>query len=220
MRQWESLIGRRFGSLEVTGQASSDCSGKRRWNCRCDCGRNCQAVGYDLTHGRKTSCGCRRRKDLAGSKMGRLTVLELSEEYGSRGSRRVRLWRCRCDCGTITYKATDTLNNPDLSMCGDCAARYGIVRARERLGYTEGTQISRICNTTSPSNNSSGIRGVYFESKTGRYRARIKFQGRLHDLGSYCTLEEAAAARQAGEKRFFGAFLEERMACELEPQDP
>ena len=56
--------------------------------------------------------------------------------------------------------------------------------------------------------NSTGVRGVQFDKRSGRYRARLKFQGKLLNFGSYRTLEEAAAARKAAEEEYFGAFLE------------
>lgn len=118
------------------------------------------------------------------------------------------MWRCRCDCGEITYKATDTLSNPSVSMCQSCSLKYGIEKARKKAGYTEGTQITKIQNISEASDNAAGVRGVYFEPKTGRYRARIKFQGKLYNLGSFYDLEDAVKARREGEERFFGHFLE------------
>ena len=53
------LTGRKFGRLEVVSYA--DTVNKRaRWNCRCDCGRECVTVGKDLRQGRTVSCGCKR----------------------------------------------------------------------------------------------------------------------------------------------------------------
>ncbi len=63
----------------------------------------------------------------------------------NKGSRQVRLWKCQCDCGAITYKATDTLKNKAVSMCKDCAKVYAMTRARAQAGFTEGTQVT---NTT------------------------------------------------------------------------
>lgn len=214
MRQLESLVGKRFGFLVVTEQAPSTPSGKRRWVCLCDCGTVCQAVGYDLTRGRKTSCGCRGHRDLTGQKIGRLTVLGRSEKLGSRGARQTKLWRCLCDCGEITYKATDTLTNPAVSMCKTCSARYGIGKAREKAGYLDGTQLPKIQAVSRDSDNAAGARGVYFESKTGRYRARIKFRGKLYNLGSFTNLEDAIKAREEGEERIFGKFLEDPSAMD------
>ena len=143
-----------------------------------------------------------------GQRIGTLTVLERSDQYATRGKRKVQLWKCQCDCGVITYKATDTLTNEAKSMCKTCAATYAISKARAGAGFVEGTQVSKLRVDGEKANNATGVKGVYLEAKTGRYRARIKFQGKMYSLGTYSTLEEAAKARRKGEQEIFGAFLE------------
>jgi len=206
MRQLPSLIGQQFGSLTVIEQAESSC-GKRKWLCRCSCGKQTVVFGTNLTRGTTVSCGCRHTRAIPGQRIGKLTVLGRSDQYGSRGSRKTRLWECRCDCGAITYKATDTLTNPSLSMCKDCAAEYATTKAREKAGFIAGTQVTRITNISEVSENLSGYRGVYFDSKRGLYRARIKFQGKMHNLGTFTSLEDAVKARKLGEEKYFEAFL-------------
>ena len=201
------LTGQRFGIYTVIGAAESTPGGRRRWLCRCDCGTERIVLGSNLKNGHSESCGCRRTRDLTGERVGRLTVLERSERYASRGKRNVRLWKCLCDCGSITYKATDTLTNPQRSMCSDCAQRYAAACAREGAGYVEGTQLSRIQKSAQESGNATGIRGVYYETKTHKYRARLKFRGQMYNLGSYPTLEEAVQARHVAEEDIYGNFL-------------
>lgn len=46
-------------------------------------------------------------------------------------------------------------------------------------------------------NNTTGIAGISYRSDTGKYRARIGVDGKNINLGSYETLEEASAARDA-----------------------
>ena len=208
MRQWESLVGKRYGSLVVVAQADSKASGKRRWHCQCDCGNTSTVNGYDLTHGKTVSCGCRKTRNLVGQRIGRLTVLERSDQYAPRGKQQSPLWLCRCDCGALTYKTTNTLSNHSINMCKNCAGKYNAENMREKSGYLEGTQLARIRNISKESANSSGIRGVYYEKNTGKYRARIKFKGKLYNLGSYHRLEEAVEARKRGEAEIYGSFLE------------
>lgn len=209
MRQWPSLVGQRYGSLTVLEQAESSSAGQRRWVCRCDCGNLRTVLGSNLTRGTAVSCGCRKRRDLAGQRFGKLLVLERSDRYASRGKRTQQLWKCQCDCGAITYKATDTLTNTAVSMCKDCAASNNIEKAREQAGFCGGTQLAKIEHISENSDNASGFRGVYFDKKTGLYRARIKFQGKLYNLGTFPRLEDAVKARRLGEEKYFGAFLEE-----------
>lgn len=208
MKEWPSLIGQRFGKLVVTEQAESTEKGQRRWVCQCDCGSQRVVLGSNLKRGTTVSCGCKKYKDLTGQHIGSLTVLERSDLYGTRGKRRVQLWKCQCDCGAITYKATDTLTNDDANMCQDCAGKYAASRAREKAGFTGGTQIAKIKDITRASDNATGVRGVYFDGKSGKYRARIRFQGKLYSLGAYMKLEDAIEARRLGEEEFFGTFLE------------
>ena len=148
-------------------------------------------------------------KDLCGMRFGRLEVIGPSEKRGSRGARTVPLWECLCECGNTTYKATDTLTNPDLSMCGECAKQYAASKMRENAGYVGGTQISRIVNDQPNVTSSSGARGVYYEVKTGKWRARLRFKRKLISLGSFTSFEEAVKARKKGEELIYGEFLEE-----------
>lgn len=208
MAATQDLTGQKFGFLTVTGRSEPDEKGYRRWLCRCDCGAETAVLTSNLRRSPNVSCGCRQRRDLTGQRFGTLTVVERSDRYATRGSRKRQLWKCVCDCGEVTYKATDTLTNPDISMCKACAASYAAEKARKNAGYQEGTQISRIRDITPESQNLSGVRGVYLNPKTGKYRARIKFQGKIHNLGTFSSLEAAVKERARAEENLFGKYLE------------
>ena len=149
------------------------------------------------------------KENLVGKRFGKLEVIGLSDKRGSRGARTVPLWECKCDCGNVTYKATDTLTNPDLNMCNECVGKYATSIMREKAGYANGTQISRIKSDKLIATNTSGCRGVYLDRKTGRWRARLKFKGKLMNFGSYENFEDAVKARKEAEQRYYGEFLEE-----------
>ena len=87
------------------------------------------------------------KENLIGRRFGKLEVIGRSDMRGSRGARTVPLWECRCECGAICYKATDTLTNPELSMCNDCVGKYAMAKMREKAGFVDGTQISKITST-------------------------------------------------------------------------
>lgn len=63
------------------------------------------------------------------------------------------MWECQCECGAITYKATDTLTRPEESMCQSCQGLYAAENARKSAGFVDGTQISRIRNMNPTSSN-------------------------------------------------------------------
>ena len=64
------LTGQRFGRLVVIERAESSKSGKIRWLCRCDCGKQKVVDKYCLTKGWTQSCGCLQ----AESRYGRRTT--------------------------------------------------------------------------------------------------------------------------------------------------
>lgn len=156
---------------------------------------------------RKKSCGCIKSPDRTGEKFGKLTVVGRSDRRSKRGSRTVPLWKCRCDCGNEVYRAMDSLTTNKNCMCKACMNKEKTKKMWENAGRVEGTQIGKIRNMTLSAANTSGVRGVYLEKKTGHWRARIKFQGKIYSLGTYITFEEAVKARQRGEEEFFGHFL-------------
>ncbi len=146
--------------------------------------------------------------DLAGKRFGKLVVLGRSNKRGNRGARTVPLWECQCDCGNIVYKATDTLTNPDVSMCNDCAKKYASQKMRENAGFVDGTQLSKLQSNSNYSTNSSGVKGVYFDRRTGKWRARLRFKRKLMNFGSYTSLDDAIEARKKAEESVFAEFLE------------
>ena len=149
------------------------------------------------------------KENLIGRRFGKLEVIGRSDKRGSRGERTVPLWECRCDCGNITYKATDTLTNPDLSMCNECAGKYATEKARAKAGFVDGTQISRITSDKIIATNTSGARGVYLERKTGKWRARLRFKGKTYNFGTYANFDDAVKARKEAEQLIYGEFLEQ-----------
>lgn len=208
MREHPSLIGKRFEKLIVEEQVPSNKYGQRQWLCRCDCGGTRVVTTAYLNNGRATDCGCGKSPDLTGKVFGRLTVLGRSEKRSPRGKRTTPMWECRCECGAITYKATDTLTNGDESMCAECAGKNAAQKARAGAGFVGGTQISKIRNMNETKANTSGCRGVYYDKKTNKYRARLRFQGKMIDFGTYDKFEDAVFARKKGEDKYYGEFLE------------
>lgn len=209
MREYPSMIGHRFGKLTVVEQLSSTSRGQRRWLCKCDCGGEHIATTGNLRSGRTTNCGCKKSPDLTGKVFGKLTVLGRSDKRNPRGARTTPMWECRCECGAITYKATDTLTNPEESMCKACQGLYAAETARKSAGFVGGTQITKLRNMDPTAANTSGCRGVYYEKKTNKYRARLKFKGKIMNFGTYARFEDAVAARKRAEEEYYGAFLAE-----------
>ncbi len=119
-----SLIGQRFGYLTVVERAENNSRNNTCWQCKCDCGNNKVALGYDLTHGRIVECGCgiskrgkasKKRIDLTGMVFGELTVVSINESRGSQGALR---WDCQCSCGNMITVQGSNLKSGKTWHCG------------------------------------------------------------------------------------------------------
>lgn len=121
----ENLAGQRFGKLSVVklGRKSGNGDGAF-WECKCDCGKECQVQASKLKSGHTQSCGCLHNnliKDLTGERFGRLLVL------GDSGKRRPGsggiIWRCLCDCGQEKEIRQDALLSGATVSCGCLKSR-------------------------------------------------------------------------------------------------
>lgn len=202
------LTGNQYGRLTVLGPAEGKCRGHTYWLCRCQCGKEIVVDGSHLKNGHTKSCGCYREeapqrsaKDLTGRRFGRLTVLEPAD-----GKDR-KYWKCRCDCGKIIVCFKEYLCAGNTQSCGCLQEETRKNNMKKAIHFVDNTCIERIASRRQASNNTSGRRGVY---KCGtRWRACIGFKGKLHNLGTYDSFEQAVNAREAAEKALFDSFLQD-----------
>lgn len=68
------------------------------------------------------------------------------------------------------------------------------------------TRSQNSMNTGIPSNNTSGVKGVYKCKTTGRWATEIKVNGKKIWLGRFNTLDEAKEVRAKAEKKYFREF--------------
>ena len=120
----EDLTGRKFGMLTVLSFHSRTYY-ISRWNCRCDCGKECIKNGYNIQTGKTVSCGCEHKRkakelgqdkaaDLIGKRFGRLIVISRA---GSNVHQKT-MWLCKCDCGNEKILIGCHLTNSNSKSCG------------------------------------------------------------------------------------------------------
>lgn len=203
------LTGQRFGKLVVREKLPPVSDGRTRWLCDCDCGNACVVSSYALRKKHQKSCGCGKIKNIAGQRFGRLVVLKRSDQYVMvSGRTRKYLWECKCDCGKTVYRLSEKLQHEKNCACKTCMGKAAASVMTESAGFVEGTQLSKIMSTKACSNSSSGVRGVFFNRRSGKWRASLKFQGQDHYLGEYVNVEDAIKARQRAEEIYFAPLLE------------
>lgn len=196
----KNLTGMRFGKLTVLGKSGNRAKDRNPlWLCRCDCGKEVEATKRKLVTGNLSSCGCGRKpplKSWIGKRFGRVVVLEYAGKENDR-----HMWRCRCDCGREFTANQSNLQDGQTTSCG--------CKQKERTGlhFAEGTFVEGIQSQTISRANTSGVRGVYFNKRRGKWVAQIMFKGKCYYLGGYDKLEDAAKARTRGEE-MFDDFLE------------
>ena len=94
------------------------------------------------------------------------------------------------------YMHREIMNTP-LGMDTDHINRNRLDNRQENLRVcTHSQNMANSCNKT-------GIKGVYFEKRTGNWYAKIK--GNIH-LGTFISKLEAGRAYNEGAKKYFGEF--------------
>lgn len=82
------------------------------------------------------------RKDLSGQRIGRLTVLRLSDKEKESGKIK---WVCQCDCGNIVEVFSSNLTREHTKSCGCLASEKRSKRMKEKNpGYKYGKSNSRL----------------------------------------------------------------------------
>lgn len=78
-----------------------------------------------------------------------------------------------------------------------------------RINLRIATHAQNIRNKKTPSNNTSGYKGVVdtkCELRIRKFKAQVKFEGKRHHVGYYLTAKEAAHAYNVKAKELFGEF--------------
>lgn len=203
--------GDRFGSLTILAPAppSSKYPNKRMWRCKCDCGSEIDYPASYIVHGAVTSCGCgnhKPRKDISGRRNGMLVAIEPTGEIRNHSS----VWRFKCDCGNEIEATEEAVLWGGKISCGCMKSeqfKKFWKKGQDSTIREYGTNINLIRSKKVYQNSESGIRGVTMNKRTGRWVARIGFQGRIYNIGTFSTQEAAAAARRLAEDQIHGEFL-------------
>lgn len=75
----------------------------------------------------------------------------------------------------------------------------------------EATGAENSHNRRIPRHNTSGVKGVSFDKRYGKWRAELQWDGKSHYLGMFNAIEDAAAAVEAARRLHHGAFARARL---------
>jgi hypothetical protein len=204
---FKDITGLRFGKWTAIKPIKSNATGYF-WECICDCGTKREVVGSSLRQGKSKSCGCiitqdsKPKIDLTGKRIGRWLVIEPIKKYIESSSQHMWYWRCICDCGKLKEVSGSHLRNGNTKSCG-CIWRLNAKKGRE-ANLKEGTHLGVIASKVTRSN--SGVKGVYL-TRFGTFHTKITFKGKVYELGTYKTIEEATEARKTAERKLYMPIL-------------
>lgn len=215
MGKFIDLTGKKFGRLTVLERTEEKGSRSEiKWQCKCDCGNVVIVRGQYLRSGATKSCGCYHREQTS----------KATKIHGLKHERLYRIWKnmkSRCYC----------VNKPDyhryggrgIEVCSEWKENYLAFREWAlKNGYEENLSIDRIDfnKNYEPSNcrwttqrvqarnremaeyNKFGVPGVCMIN--GKYRVRLRVDGKALYFGTYKTIEEAKEARKQAELKHWG----------------
>lgn len=197
------LYGKVFGEFTIIDKAEkSGKNGGTYWKCVCSCGKTAVVSGTLLVNGRKTHCGCKSDPkyafaDITDKRYRFLVAKYPLKERDGNGS---VMWHCVCDCGNEVDVSYNTLTYTGVCSCG-CWKKERESKLSELITRVDGTSIDMIKSKKTPSDNTTGVKGVYYQR--GKWIAKIVFQKKQYYLGTYETIEEAARVRKSAEVVLF-----------------
>jgi hypothetical protein len=212
MAKFKDLTGAKFDRWTVIERTEN--KGKRiMWLCKCECGTESTVRGDHLNGGYSKSCGCLRTE--SHTKHGHSSATHISSEYSSWHN---MVTRCTNNShasfndyagrGITVCEKWKTFENFLEDMGNKPSDEYSIERIDNNKGYSPANcvwsdRITQQRNQRVRSDNALGIRGVYKESRSGKYIAIIYVDKKRMHLGSFDVLEDAAQAREKAELEYW-----------------
>lgn len=230
----KDLRGLKFGRLTVVDRADNYVTPRgvqfAQWICMCDCGKEKPVIvtSYRLTSGNTKSCGCLRNEksgERGHKQLKKYNDYEIQDDYvimyttkgepffvdledfwkvkdicwskdkdgylvGSNNGKGVKLHRLIMDC-------------PD-NMVVDHKHRKESRNDNRKENLRIATTSQNCMNREMRFDNTSGITGVSYDKDTQKWCVQIGVEHKNIWIGSYKNKDDAIAARQNAEKKYFG----------------
>lgn len=230
------LTGQRYNRWTVIEEAPPmiDSNGypRRMWWAKCDCGTKRIVSQASLRSGASKSCGCLKNEVAAelGRNSKKYNQYDLSNEYGIGYTFKGETfyfdkedydliypycWMRQSNDGyIIAHNANDdgkwvlmhrlVMNLTDDSLYIDHRNHQKADNRKCNLRIV--TPSLNGMNAKPSALNTSGHRGVSFETRSGKWIANIRVNGKIKYLGKFADVEDAIAIRIQAENRYYGKY--------------
>jgi len=120
------------------------------------------------------------------------------------------VWECACDCGNTAYVYSHGLQQGRNLSCGCMKKEHGATFFEEhrRSMYQDGTAIDLLAQTKPSKRNTSGVVGVFWDTRKRKWAAVITAQGKTHRLGYFDNIEDARIVREKGVEKYHRPLIE------------
>ena len=181
MRDYSQYTNQKFGKLTVLFAFQRE-DGKKvirkntYFHCKCDCGKEVDVSVSNIISGKRGSCGCDSSQNVKNRLLNIYNAMKQRcyyvngaryKDYGGRGIKICDEWKSSFD------------NDKDYCPENCKWANYQIQSSNQRIRK----------------DNSSGYRGVHFNSRSLKWVSRVQCNRKRINLGYYDTPEEAHEAR-------------------------
>lgn len=230
MGKFVDLTGQKFGRLTVVYRAENRVSSsgvqKVYWHCKCSCGKEIDVCGRDLKSKHTQSCGCLQKDRVfeCNSKHNAYAIkdnyiiaitsnnIEFLIDAEDKWVLENYCWSTNCDNYLVSKSRNEdkyVLLHRIILNCNDKRVVdhiNGNTLDNRKSNLRIVTRTQNNMNKCIQSNNTSGVTGVYFENKSGRWYSQITVNDKTYNLGCFDNFEDAVAARKAAEEKYFGEY--------------
>lgn len=200
-----------------------------RWLCKCSCGNYVVVLGQLLREKKTRSCGCLHNEELAEARK-KYNTYNVSSNYGVgytfKGEEfyfdledydkiKDYCWTIRNN-GYVTAYCPTTKNHILLHRlimgCDNDNLYIDHIHGNKtrndnrKSNLRIATPSQNIMNKPLLKNNTSGVTGVSWNKRKGRWESYITIDDKRKGLGYFSNFNDAVAARKAAEEKYFGEY--------------
>lgn len=181
-----NLLGQRFGMLTVIGEADRYVSpagyALRRWNCKCDCGKDTKVSTHALISVNTRSCGCRQR----------VIMKEQFAKHHLSYTRIYNVWKGMINrCYNPKSASYNRYGGRGITVCDEWRGETGVKNFYEwaiHSGHSDTLTLDRIDNDRGYSPDNCRWATKKQQANNTRWNHLVTINGETHNIGEWAEI--------------------------------